>query len=159
MIGHDDGVDRTPEIIQQQAAEMRAKQDSNLQRLLRTATGALIVFLSVGTIAVAADDELAPSTAIAVFVFAGIAAVGLTVVEIMVAHQRKEGPDVENLLEVYRIKDPSETEMRLALTVAMRLDYDLNARTIRRVRAGVATVVFTVFVGLLVLIAGMSTAL
>ena len=49
--------------------------------------------------------------------------------------------------------------MRLALTVAMRLDYDLNARTIRRVRAGVATVVFTVFVGLLVLIAGMSTAL
>ena len=92
MIGHDDGVDRTPEIIQQQAAEMRAKQDSNLQRLLRTATGALIVFLSVGTIAVAADDELAPSTAIAVFVFAGIAAVGLTVVEIMVAHQWKEGP-------------------------------------------------------------------
>ena len=149
------GGDRAPEIIQQQATEMRTKQDNSLQRLLRIATGALIVFLSVGTIAVAADDQLAPSTAVVVFVFAGAAAVGLTIIEIMVAYRWKEGPDIDQLLDIYRGSHPSETDLRLALTIAMTIDYDLNDKTIRHVRAAAAAVALTVFVGLLILIAGL----
>ena len=41
----------TPELILQEARDKRSKQDSQLQALLRMATGALIVVLSAGTIA------------------------------------------------------------------------------------------------------------
>ena len=57
----------TPELILQEARDKRSKQDSQLQALLRMATGALIVVLSAGTIAVAVSRDLAPHAAVVAF--------------------------------------------------------------------------------------------
>ena len=57
----------TPELILNEARELRRKQDSRLQGLQRLAAAALITLLSAGTIAVAAADDLAPATVVVVF--------------------------------------------------------------------------------------------
>ena len=151
----DDPDGAAPEIILDEAREMRSKQDRKLQSLLRIATGALVVFLSIGTIAVAASEALAPSTAIVVFIFAGALAVGLVVIEGMVSYRWQEGPDIDDLLDVYRTRQPASTPLRLALTVALSHDYHNNDKTLRHVRAGVAVIAALALVGLLLLLIGL----
>lgn len=151
----DDAHGTTPEIILDEAREMRSKQDRKLQSLLRIATGALIVFLSIGTIAVAASEALAPSTAVVVFVVSGAVAAGLVIIEGMVSYRWQEGPDIEELLDVYRTRQPTSAQLRLALTIALNHDYGNNDKTLRHVRAGVAIISALAFVGLLILVASL----
>ena len=149
----DDG--DTPAVIFDQAREMRSKQDHKLHSLLRIATGTLIVFLSIGTIAVAASEDLAPSTAVVVFSFAGVVATGLVGIEGIVSHRWREGPDIEKLLEIFRTHRPTGTQLRLALTVALNHDYKNNNETLRRVRIWITILTAVAFAGLLVLVAGL----
>ncbi len=144
-----------PAIIQREAIAMRSRQDRKLQELLRIATGSLVVFLTIGTIAVAAADAIAPSTATVVLAFAGMIAVGLVVIQVMIASRWREGPKIEVLLEANERIRPSDDELRLALTRTMRVDHEGNQRTLRSVRAGVAVVLALAFLGLLTLLVGL----
>ena len=103
----------------------------------------------------AASEAIAPSTAIVVFIFAGALAVGLVVIEGMVSYRWQEGPDIDELLDVYRTRQPDGTQLRLALTVALSHDYHNNDKALRHVRAGVAVIAALAFVGLLLLVAGL----
>lgn len=150
----DDG--ETPAIIQSEAREMRSKQDRKLENLLRFATGALLVYLSIGTIAVAASDTHAPATAGVVFSFAGILALGLVIIGAIVSDRWKEGPDIKQLLSVYRTRQPTAAQLHIALTIALDDDYDNNHKTLRYVRAVVAVLAATAFFGLLILLAGLN---
>ena len=139
----------TPKIIQDEAQAMRAKQDRRLQGMLRIAAGALIAFLSIGTIAVAASDDLAPATAVVVF------GVVLVIIEAIVAYRWKEGPDIAKLPRVYRRRKPSEPSLRIGLVVALRKDYDNNDQTLRTVRGLVLLQAVVAFGGLIVLLLGL----
>ncbi len=145
----------TPEIIQSEAQAMRAKQDRRLQGLLRIAAGALIAFLSIGTIAVAASDDLASATAVVVFGVAAVLGIVLVAIEAIVAYRWKEGPDIAKLLRVYRRRRPSEPSLRIGLVVALRKDYDNNDRALRTVRGLVLLQAVIAFGGLIVLLLGL----
>ena len=139
----------TPEIILHEAQAMRAKQDRRLQGMLRIAAGALIAFLSVGTIAVAASENLAPATAVVVFGVAGVLGAVLVAIEAIVAYKWKEGPDIAKLLRLYRRRRPTEQGLRIGLVAALRKDYDNNDRTLRTVRGLVLLQAVAAFGGLL----------
>ena len=113
----------TPELILNEARELRRKQDSRLQGLQRLAAAALITLLSAGTIAVAASDDLAPATVVVVFGAAIALAVGLAAVEI-VTRKWQEGPNINQLLRLYQRHRPPLPQLQLALINALRRDYD-----------------------------------
>ena len=123
----------TPELILNEARELRRKQDSRLQGLQRLAAAALITLLSAGTIAVAASDDLAPATVVVVFGAAIALAVGLAAVEI-VTRKWQEGPNINQLLRLYQRHRPPLPQLQLALINALRRDYDKNEDTLRKVR-------------------------
>ena len=56
--------DGAPELILHESREKRRQQDSKLQRLLRLATTAPIIALSVGAVAVVVSEPLAASAAV-----------------------------------------------------------------------------------------------
>ena len=143
----------TPELILQEARDKRSKQDSQLQALLRMATGALIVVLSAGTIAVAVSQDLAPDAAVVVFGAALLLGLNLVAIEIT-AHNWKDGPSIGRLVSLYRRRRPSVLQVQVALINRLRRDHDHNDRTLKRIRRLVALQALIAFVGILVLLLG-----
>lgn len=143
----------TPELILHEARELRRKQDSRLQGLQRLAAVALITLLSAGTIAVAASDDLAPATVVVVFGTAIALAIGLAVVEV-VARKWQEGPNIDQLLDLYRRRQPSVLQLQMALIKALRRDYDDNEGTLRKVRFVVVFQAATAVAALAILLLG-----
>lgn len=123
----------TPQLILEEARELRHKQDARRQGLQRLAAAALITLLSAGTIAVAASDDLAPVTVMVVFGAAIALAVGLAAVEI-VSRNWQEGPNIGQLLRLYRHQRPTLHQLQIALVKALRRDYNRNEDTLRRIR-------------------------
>lgn len=142
----------TPEIILHEARDKRSKQDGHLQGMRRIAAGALIAFLSVGTIAVAASEQLAPSTAVVVFTFAGLLTVVLVAIEAIISYKWQEGPTIARLRKVYRRRRPTAAQMQLGLINSLNSDYIANKRVLNRVRALVLGQTAIALVGLLILL-------
>lgn len=136
-----------------QARHARLRQDDSLQALRNTATGALIVLLSAGTIAVAASETLAPATVVVVFYFALGLGVNLLCIE-FVAHGWKDGPTIATLLE--HVHDPQSTleQIQIALLNTLNGDHDLNKRTMKKVRWLVFLQALIAFMGLGILLLG-----
>ena len=136
-----------------QARHARQRQDDSLQALRNTATGALIVLLTAGTIAVAASQPLAPDTLVVVFYFALGLGANLLWVE-LVAHSWKDGPSIATLLG--HVHDPQSTIEVIQITLLNTLDADhrLNKRTLTYVRWLVFLQAAIAFLGLVVLLAG-----
>lgn len=143
----------TPQLILHEARELRRKQDSRLRGLQRLAAAALVTLLSAGTIAVAASDDLAPATVVVVFGAAITLAVGLAVVEI-VTRRWQEGPNIDQLLKLYRHRRPTLLQLQIALIKALQRDYDDNEGTLRKVRFVVVFQAAVAVVALAVLLLG-----
>ena len=139
------------ELILDHAREKRFQQDAQLQGLLRVATGALVVVLSAGTIAVAASEALAPSTAVVVLSFACILGLNLLCIE-FIAHRWKDGPRIRRLLDVHRLHRPTLPQLQDALGSALDEDHEYNDKTLRRLRWLVLLQAAVVFAGLVILV-------
>ena len=143
----------TPELILHEARAKRAKQDGQLQALLRLATGALIVSLSAGTIAVAVNQDLA--AAAAVIAFGAVILLGLNLVAIEIAaHNWKDGPSIARLVSLYRRRRPSRLQLQIVLISRLHRDYDHNTKTLKRVRQLVALQALIAFLGIVILLFG-----
>lgn len=143
----------TPRMILEEAREKRSKQDRQLQALLRLATGALIVVLSAGTIAVAVSQDLAPHAAVVVFGTALLLGLNLVVIEI-VAHSWEDGPSIDRLVTLYRHRRPNPQQLQVGLITWIRRDYNHNDKTLGRIRRLVALQALIAFAGILVLLRG-----
>lgn len=143
----------TPQLILEEARDKRSKQDSQLQALLRLATGALIVVLSAGTIAVAVSQDLAPHAAVIVFSTALLLGLNLIAIEIA-AHNWKDGPSIDRLVTLYRHRRPNQQQLQVALISWLQRDYNHNGKTLRRIRQFVALQALIAFIGVLVLLFG-----
>lgn len=143
----------TVALILEEARTKRDKQDRQLQALLRLATGALIVVLSAGTIAVAVNQDLAANAA--VIAFGAVILLGLNLVAIEItAHNWNDGRSIANLVTIYRRRRPSLLQLQIILISQLRRDYDHNKKTLRRVRQLVALQALIAFVGIVILLLG-----
>lgn len=136
-----------------QARHARLRQDDSLHALRNTGTGALIVLLSAGTLAVAASEPLALATVVVVFYFALVLGVNLLCIE-FVTHGWRDGPTIAALLE--HVHDPQSTleQIQIALLNTLNGDYDFNRRTLKKVRWLVFLQACIAFAGLSVLLLG-----
>ena len=125
--------DGAPELILHESREKRRQQDSKLQRLLRLATTAPIIALSVGAVAVVVSEPLAASAAVIVFG----AAIGLSLVLVAieaVASRWDAGPSIGRLPEVLTAERYSLLQLQLALIRRLDRDFDHNEQTLTRIR-------------------------
>ena len=143
----------TAELILEEARTKRDKQDRQLQALLRLATGALIVVLSAGTIAVAVNQDLAAHAA--VIAFGAVILLGLNLIAIEItAHNWKDGPSIAWLVSLYRRRRPSLLQLQVVLISRLRRDHAYNKKTLRRVRQLVAVQALIAFLGIVILLLG-----
>ena len=135
-----------------QARHARLRQDDSLQALRNTSTGALIVLLSAGTIAVAASERLAPATVVVVFSFALGLGANLFCIE-CIAHGWRDGPTIAALLG--HVHDRSTLEqIQIALLNTLNGDHRLNKRTLKKVRRLAFLQALIAFIGLGILLLG-----
>lgn len=140
-------------LMLEQARHARQRQDDSLQTLRNTATGALIVLLSAGTIAVAASQPLAPDTLVVVLYFALGLGANVLCIE-LVTHSWRDGPSIATLID--RVDNPQSTleVIQISLLNTLDADHQLNQRTLRYVRWLVFLQAAIAFSGLVVLLAG-----
>lgn len=141
----------TLELIHHKAEELRRKQDSQLERLLRLATTAPMVALSAGTVAVAVSEDLAAAAAVIIFSTAMALGVILFAIEAFAAGWR-EGPSINELLEDFRERKPTRQQLQISMIVALRGDHTRNDKILISVRG-------LVILQSLVILAGLSTLL
>lgn len=141
----------TSQLILEEARDQRAKQDGELRSLLRLATGALIVVLSAGAIAVTVSQDLAPHAAVVVFGTALLLGLNLVTIEV-VAHSWQVGPGIDGLITLYRRRRPDSQQLQVALVGWLRRDYYHNDKTLRRIRYLVVLQTLIAFTGILVLL-------
>ena len=141
----------TLELIHHKAEDLRRKQDSQLQRLLRLATTAPMVALSAGTVAVAVSEDLAAAAAVIIFSTAMALGVVLVAIEAFAAGWR-EGPSINELLEDFRVRRPTRQQLQISMIIALRGDHTRNGKILISVRG------LVILQGLVVL-AGLSTLL
>lgn len=144
----------TLELIHHKAEDLRRKQDSKLQRLLRLATTTPVVVLSAGTVAVAVSEDLAAPAA--VVVFGAVIALGviLFAVEAFAAGWR-EGPGINEHLEALRDRRPTSRQLQFSMIVTLGADHARNNKILSSIRglvilqglialAGLATLLLTI---------------
>ena len=141
------------ELIHHKAEDLRRKQDSKLQRLLRLATTAPIVTLSAGTVAVAVSEDLAAAAAVIVFGTAIALGVVLFAIEALAAGWR-EGPSINELIEVFHDRRPSRQQLQLSMIVTLRGDHTRNDKILISIRGLVILQGLITFAGLSTLLLG-----
>ncbi|WP_419848468.1 hypothetical protein [Candidatus Poriferisocius sp.] len=144
----------TLELIHHKAEDLRRKQDSKLQRLLRLATTTPVVVLSAGTVAVAVPEDLAAPAA--VVVFGAVIALGIILFAVEAfAAGWKEGPGINEHLEALRDRRPTSQQLQFSMVVTLGADHAHNSRILNSVRrlvilqglialAGLATLLLTI---------------
>ncbi len=143
----------TPELVLHEAREKRHQQDTKLHRLLRLATTAPIIALSVGAVAVVVSESLAAHAAVVVFG----AAIGLSLFLVgieAVASRWRAGPSIGRLLDVLLHDRPSLLQLQVALIDALNRDFGDNAKTLTRIRWLVAFQALIVLLEIVVLLLG-----
>ena len=144
----------TLELIHHKAEDLRCKQDSKLQRLLRLATITPVVVLSAGTVAVAVSEDLAAPAAVVVFGAAIVLGVILFAVEAFAAGWR-EGPGINRLLEALHNRRPTSQQLQFSMIVVLGADHARNNEILSSIRrlvilqglialAGLATLLLTI---------------
>ena len=123
----------TPELTLEESRDRRRQQDEKLQRLLRLATTAPIIALSIGAIAVVVSEPLAPHAAVIVFGALGALSLLLVAIE-AVASRWEAGPSIGRLLEVLTTEQPTLLQLQIALIKRLRSDFDHNKDTLTRIR-------------------------
>ena len=144
----------TLELIHHKAEDLRRKQDSKLQRLLRLATTTPVVVLSAGTVAVAVSEDLAAPAA--VVVFGAVIALGviLFAVEAFAAGWM-EGSGINEHLEALRDRRPTSRQLQFSMIVTLGADHARNNKILSSIRglvilqglialAGLATLLLTI---------------
>jgi len=137
----------TLELIHHKAEDLRRKQDSQLQRLLRLATTAPIVALSAGTIAVAVSEDIAAAAAVIVFGTAIALGVVLVAIEAFASGWR-EGLSIRRLLQVLHDRRPTRQQLQLSMIVALREDHTRNDKILISVRVLVILQGLVTFAGI-----------
>ena len=130
-----------PSLILHACRERRDKQDAKLHSLRLLSRGALIALLSIGAIAVAASETLAPVT----LSFVLFLAIGLTLavcwIEFLAIGRWHDGPKIGELWEdYYRPGRPPRTAAALqsALIVGTKEDYEHNEGVLRWVLVAIS---------------------
>ena len=123
----------TPELTLEESRDRRRQQDEKLQRLLRLATTAPIIALSIGAIAVVVSEPLAPHAAVIVFGALGALSLLLVAIE-AVASRWEAGPSIGRLLEVLTTEQPTLLQLQIALIKRLGSDFDHNKDTLTRIR-------------------------
>ncbi len=125
--------DGTPELILHETRDRRRQQDHRLQRLLRLATTAPIIALSVGAVAVVVSEPLAAHAAVIVFA----AAIGLSLLLVAieaVASRWDVGPTIDRLLQMLMEAQPTLLQLQVSLINRLNRDYNSNEMTLTRIR-------------------------
>ena len=156
-----DNTPTIPSLILHESRDRRDKQDARLHSLRLLSRGALIALLSVGAIAVAASETLAPL--ILGFVLSLAIALTLVVcfIEVSAIGSWRDGLKIGALLEdFHRPGRPERTvpALQMALINRAKEDYEHNEKVLGRVIAAISAQAAITIAALLTLVLGFGEA-